>query len=90
MPIAGYSDKIGCHWHAFCYFLIGTIFSKQVNEEIFVQVSAIELAHIAERSRKCQKKIFVQARAEPNLGGRSAERPYCRAQPKMSEENRTF
>ena len=26
---------------------------------IFVQVSAIELAHIAERSRKCQKKITL-------------------------------
>ena len=26
---------------------------------IFVQVSAIELAHIAERSRKCQKKIAL-------------------------------
>ena len=29
---------------------------------IFVQVSAIELAHIAERSRKCQKKIALLRR----------------------------
>ena len=28
----------------------------------------------------------MQARAEPNLGGRSAERPYCRVQPKISKQ----
>ena len=44
-----------------------------------MQASAIELAHIAERSRKCQE-IFVQASAEPNLFG------LCRAQPKISKQ----
>ena len=28
-------------------------------QPIFVQASAIELAHIAERSRKCQEKVDV-------------------------------
>ena len=28
-------------------------------KQIFVQASAIELAHIAERSRKCQEKVHL-------------------------------
>ncbi|MFW5546691.1 MAG: hypothetical protein ACOCNO_06610, partial [Bacteroidales bacterium] len=31
----------------------------KISKQIFVQASAIELAHIAERSRKCQEKVHL-------------------------------
>ncbi|MDY5451564.1 MAG: hypothetical protein SPG28_01555, partial [Alloprevotella sp.] len=31
----------------------------KISKQIFVQASAIELAHIAERSRKCQEKLHL-------------------------------
>ena len=91
----GVFNKIGCARHSpnkFGSALACTIFAKRpkVNKEIFVQASAEpnDCVKPNEQYRVYSNFAMASNRTFKNLGGRSAERPYCRAQPKISSSTR--